>query len=555
MAFTIKQVLHDPFRGNVQTGALSFTNSSIWGQVPGEEFMKRLYIKCQEQESEYKTRSMMEIKGDILSGDHTFKVAKIVVSKGERLFKAQYTLMNENSLVIGYWFTTSKSLAEIQSNLKKVAERYGIDGGPKVFYTDLCCPEREILRTIFPSLQSSEYSSSGILKFKGEIIATHDPKIVAETVYEFMSEEYLGFDTEWECALLNAQEIRDRVCTLQLCSRNKCLIIQLYHLETIPDCLLDLLKSEETLKIGWNSKADTTRLKRDWNIDTLGVIDMYTPGRGTLQRQCAAALKLSLAKPYSIVISSWGDEKLTNGQIKYAATDAYACLLLRDQNLVNLDDTSETIDLLFGEDKADSVQKDVFHVIQQYHDVVLTKHPLYSRFLGLLSDAIFLKSSDDLIGVDRLDIKKLVKTGRIARIIPKPSIVASRLHAVVTFFRKLDSTFIDKRVMDEHRKVLQHVANGCISDVEGVVLHQKKADGTYFVARGNSKLEGYHLHNRSNQNTATIERGHYLSVDKNFRWNQHRKMDHGLINASYCMKPWILDDIKLLFEKNRYLIH
>jgi hypothetical protein len=141
--------------------------------------MKQLYIFTQKKSAEYKTRRMMTIKGEILTGDHTFKVAKVIVSKQERLFEAQYSLMNEHSLVLGFWFTVSKSLYEIENHLKKVAGRYGDTDGPKVFYTDLCCPEREFLGKIFPSLSKDPYDLQEVLKFPGEIICSRVSEVIS----------------------------------------------------------------------------------------------------------------------------------------------------------------------------------------------------------------------------------------------------------------------------------------------------------------------------------------------------------------------------------------
>jgi hypothetical protein len=142
--------------------------------------------------------------------------------------------------------------------------------------------------------------------------------------------------------------------------------------------------------------------------------------------------------------------------------------------------------------------------------------------------------------------------GKIARRIPKPSIVAGRIQAVVSLFQKMDPTFVNEKVLKEHRLVLQHIANGCISDPENVVLHFVKPNGSYYIARGNSSLEGYHLHN-SSLFTATVERGHYLAMDKNFRWNEARKMEHGLLPHSNCRSPWIRDQIKKMYCKHASL--
>jgi hypothetical protein len=312
-------------------------------------------------------------------------------------------------LIVGFWFTATKSLYEIRSNLDKVAARYGVNGGPSVFYTDLCCPERDFLTDVFPTLKKNEDEAVEVLKFKGKIACSSELDDLSEIVSTLSQSAVVGIDCEWECSLLNMEDIKKMVCTLQLCNANVCLIYQFYHMENIPECLLALLKDASVTKVGWNCKGDCTRLKNDWNVDVMGLLDLYQVGRGSLQKQCSATLKKKLKKNYSTVISPWGALELTGQQKNYAATDAYACLLLHGEILVDIPHVDESADLFFGEDKADPVQKDVLHIMQMYEKVMSLKHPLWARFIRLISDA--MKSEDDMGDVNTSDVNHFLKCG------------------------------------------------------------------------------------------------------------------------------------------------
>ena len=66
---------------------------------------------------------MSSLKGSILKFDHTFWGAKFVRQGGEECFTSILTIMNEKSQLLGLYFCTSKSLAEVREELCLVAAR------------------------------------------------------------------------------------------------------------------------------------------------------------------------------------------------------------------------------------------------------------------------------------------------------------------------------------------------------------------------------------------------------------------------------------------------
>ena len=90
----------------------------------------------------------MSLKGDILSGDHTFAIANVPHPDHQRIFEGLYSNLNEYNQVVGYYMTMSQSVGELKTELAELKTRYGptIEDGPALFYTDSCCKERRVLK-------------------------------------------------------------------------------------------------------------------------------------------------------------------------------------------------------------------------------------------------------------------------------------------------------------------------------------------------------------------------------------------------------------------------
>lgn len=100
----------------------NFGDLNGWpAQVPSEAALKLAYMTRVESTQEQKTRRLMAVKGKVIAGDHTFSIAKVPVSSGEKLFQAFYSVMNEFNMIMGYWLTATKSLLEVEPNLKAVS--------------------------------------------------------------------------------------------------------------------------------------------------------------------------------------------------------------------------------------------------------------------------------------------------------------------------------------------------------------------------------------------------------------------------------------------------
>lgn len=178
------------------------------------------------------------------------------------------------------------------------------------------------------------------LIYRGEIIILD----VAEQV-ELISRQLLtakktlGWDIEWAVTYTTGETARP-VSLMQICPDPlETIYLFRIHLSGITPALKDLLMRPDIIKCGCGASLDAQKIQRDFNITMGGVIDLsaeYTNLRlptsnvkkWSLQALTEAILRCSLRKDQSTRCSNWEASRLSSLQIQYAATDAFASLLI-----------------------------------------------------------------------------------------------------------------------------------------------------------------------------------------------------------------------------------
>lgn len=547
----------------------NFFDRDGWrGAVPSLPFLTRTYAIHGRKSQNFKHQHNMGITGDILSGDHTFKIAKVPCSNFERIFDAMFSVMNEFGQIVGYWMVCSKSLKEIMPELTAIKKRYSI-GGPLVWYSDQCCQDRGILSSVFPSLKDGVLIKPKFC-FEGEIVVSSDSAIIDTLCEEFMKEDCLGFDMEWEVDFESGISQR-KTAVLQLCSNSKCLIIQMQHLESISSSLRNILESENIVKTGVNIGNDASKLMRDFQITMKGcyeLMDAYSHISGkSLQNLVSVVLGYELDKA-ACLISPWEDINLDEDAVKYAAADAFASLRLYQVHM-----TGEAVMKPAGTSnnlQYERVLLDAFHFLDRYP--VQKNHALYAPFMAFLRDGLFINDSDDLEKAKQIlrkrmvteaDIKKLslsyyVQKSAIRRYIPPACEVAKRINLVVETFREISPTFINAKVMKVHKSCMVHLKGGCLSDHPDVPLYFQMGSESDEVfqklkcARGSSQGEGFHLHVRSAIAASVVSPVlfDYMLTDMVFRWNIDRGITCKLYSSYGCYDILMWQKIHGLYSDN-----
>jgi hypothetical protein len=222
--------------------------------------------------------------------------------------------------------------------------RYAVRG-PKLWWTDSCCKEREFLMGIFSTLggacvyNPSDFTPAGLLPMTPILHSLVDSAELCDAACAALSScAALGFDAEWPPTCRDGAGGRGRVATVQLACDTHAYVFQLRKLVidgALPPSLAAILLNRAIKKVGVSSAGDATRLLQDYGAATAGVTDIAALAREkaltvvdsySLAALAARVLRVHLPKPVEIVLSRWDDAKLSAEQLQYAAHDAAACI-------------------------------------------------------------------------------------------------------------------------------------------------------------------------------------------------------------------------------------
>lgn len=139
----------------------------------------------------------------------------------------------------------------------------------------------------------------------------------------------LGIDTETRPAFKKG--VSHKVALLQICDGQVCFLFRLNQIG-LPACLVELLCDPSITKVGLSLKDDFLMLRHRKKFHPAGCIDIqHLVGElgvkdMSLQKLFANFFRMKISK--NAQLSNWEADVLTAAQQTYAATDAYACILL-----------------------------------------------------------------------------------------------------------------------------------------------------------------------------------------------------------------------------------
>ncbi|XP_042637133.1 Werner syndrome ATP-dependent helicase [Orycteropus afer afer] len=186
------------------------------------------------------------------------------------------------------------------------------------------------------------------LEFTGSIVYSYeasDCSFLSEDISMNLSDgDVIGFDMEWP-PVYNKGKL-GRVALIQLCvSESKCYLFHISSMSVFPQGLKMLLENEAIKKAGIGIEGDQWKLLRDFDIKLKSFVELTDVANEKLK--CTETWSLNglvkhllskqLLKDKSIRCSNWSNFPLTEDQKLYAATDAYAGLIIF-QKLENLGD-------------------------------------------------------------------------------------------------------------------------------------------------------------------------------------------------------------------------
>ena len=184
------------------------------------------------------------------------------------------------------------------------------------------------MRQIKSTITKAEVAQMPKVQFSGRIFVIYT-ETDAEKAVEYLKKQHIvGVDTETRPSFRKG--VTHKVALLQIATSDTCFLFRLNRIG-MPAFLQDFLMSD-VLKIGLSLKDDfmVLRRRRDMHAEEGNWIELqdYVKRFGiedrSLQKIFANLFEQKISKAQRL--SNWEAETLTESQINYAATDAWACV-------------------------------------------------------------------------------------------------------------------------------------------------------------------------------------------------------------------------------------
>lgn len=188
------------------------------------------------------------------------------------------------------------------------------------------------MKKIYSKYDKTKIKDLPRVNFQGRIIIVLTESEAEKAVNYLLKADVLGFDTETRPMFKKGKQ--NTVALLQVSTRDTCFLFRLNRFGLCP-AVVKLLEAEGVKKIGLS-----------WNDDvrSLHALGDFTPkGFFELQEHMKelGVEDMSLAKLYANLfgqriskreqLSNWEADVLTSKQQDYAATDAWACVMLYEE--------------------------------------------------------------------------------------------------------------------------------------------------------------------------------------------------------------------------------
>ena len=186
-----------------------------------------------------------------------------------------------------------------------------------------------------PSIEKNEINILPVAHFDGEVILVNSHDLLDAAIKELKKNSILGFDTETRPSFKKG--IKNKVALLQLATAENSWLFRLNKIG-LPTKLLDILEDPGIIKVGVAIRDDLIKLGELREFTPSGFVELadyvkkFDIQDNGLRKLAANVLKIKISK--SQQLSNWEAEAYSPSQIRYAATDAWACFEIYHQ-LIN----------------------------------------------------------------------------------------------------------------------------------------------------------------------------------------------------------------------------
>ena len=184
------------------------------------------------------------------------------------------------------------------------------------------------MKQIKSTITKAEIAQMPIVQFPGRIFVIYTETDAEKAVAYLKSQQIVGVDTETRPSFKRGRS--HKVALLQIATTDTCFLFRLNQIG-MPAILQDFLMGD-TLKIGLSLKDDFMMLSRrkevhaeegNW-IELQDYVGRFGIEDRSLQKIFANLFGKKISKAQRL--SNWEAESLSDSQINYASTDAWACV-------------------------------------------------------------------------------------------------------------------------------------------------------------------------------------------------------------------------------------
>ena len=176
------------------------------------------------------------------------------------------------------------------------------------------------------SISREEMSQLPIRRFEGAVRLVAAPSDLERAMRDISQASVVGFDTETRPAFREGESYLPSL--VQLATANAVYLLQVQQ-HDYSGALGEIFSSEKIIKTGVSVNDDLIHLKKLFKFEERAVLDLGKVAKRHGMKQTGlrnlAGIFLGMRIPKGTKTTNWAVRRLTERQITYAATDAWAC--------------------------------------------------------------------------------------------------------------------------------------------------------------------------------------------------------------------------------------
>ena len=196
-------------------------------------------------------------------------------------------------------------------------------------------------KTIYKKFNKAIISTLPLIRFEGKIITVISESEASRAVDFLLSQPILGIDTETKPTFKRG--VIHQVALLQVATHDLCFLFRLNYLGLSPS-VVRLLMERTVPKVGLSLHDDLHMLHKRGEFQAGSFIDLQNVVKEigiedmSLQKLYANLFGMRISKAQQL--SNWQADVLSDKQKVYAATDAWACIVIYEE-LMRLNESKD----------------------------------------------------------------------------------------------------------------------------------------------------------------------------------------------------------------------